>query len=232
MKKIIFVIASAIFFIVFLNLTAQTSVSKENTYEKAGVIKVKDPKAVMVGYRNPEDEVFEISLDDIGKYTGNVCAGIASGFLLTKQALEKLYPNGELPVRGQISIAASANTDLVDVASYVVRARFRKGKEMKDNSIIIDKDINAETGTVILIFKRADNGKMVKAAFNKNKLIDAEKRKVLFPLKNKIMNGKASDEDKKMFAENVQKVVSEVIDNIPDGVITVAECSKYKFPTK
>ncbi len=216
MKKIIFVIASAIFFIVFLNLTAQTSVSKENTYEKAGVIKVKDPKAVMVGYRNPEDEVFEISLDDIGKYTGNVCAGIASGFLLTKQALEKLYPNGELPVRGQISIAASANT----------------GKEMKDNSIIIDKDINAETGTVILIFKRADNGKMVKAAFNKNKLIDAEKRKVLFPLKNKIMNGKASDEDKKMFAENVQKVVSEVIDNIPDGVITVAECSKYKFPTK
>ena len=131
---------------------------QKSVYEMARTIKLKDPKAVMVGYRQPGDDIFEISLDDVGKYTGHVCAGIASAYLLTKQALALLYPNGEIPVRGQISIAASANTDHIEVASYIVRARKNAPESKGKNTVTL------------------------------------------------------------------------IITNTPEGVITVSECDKYKFP--
>lgn len=231
MKKIISVLLVLIFGISQVNYTnAQTLNKKNEIYKKAGIIKVKDPKAVMVGYRNPGDDIFEISLDDVGKYTGHVCAGIVSGYFLTKNALKELYPNGEFPVRGQVSIVASGNTDQLEVLSYVLRARFSEGEDIEKNSIVIDSSLQTEPGITTLILKRADTGKMVKAVFNKKKLINAEKRKIMMPLKKKIMKGKATKEEKKQFAENVQKIVAQVITNLPEGVITISECNEFSFP--
>jgi hypothetical protein len=206
----------------------QTSTEK-SIYDKAGIIEIHDPKAVMVGYRKPGDDVFEISLDDIGKYTGHICAGISSGFVLTAQALQSLYPNGEMPVRGQISIAASAYNDIAEVAAYVVRARMGEGDEKEDNVLLIDNSIEAPQKGVTLILKRNDTGKMVKAVFDKSKVMNPDAMKLMMPLKKKILSGKANDEEKKQFATNVQKFVKTVIEETPEGLITVSECNDYEF---
>ena len=209
------------------------SEAKTSIYDKAGIIKVKDPMASLVGYRKSGDDFFDISLDDVGKYSGHVCAGIASGFLLTKQALEMLYPNGEIPVRGQIRVAAQSGEDQLDVASYITGARAFYGREeVNRNDIIIDKSLQGEKGTVTIIFKRKDNGKMVKAVFNKVKLFEPKMMKVMMPLKEKIENGTATDDEKKLFAENVQIIVEKAITNMPDGVITISEYTEYVFPGK
>lgn len=198
-------------------------------YQKAGTIKVRDPKAVITGYRQAGEEIFEISLDDIGKYTGHVCAGISSGFLLTKQALKKLYPEGQMPVRGQISIAASAYTDQAEVAAYIVRARQHEGDEKENNHLIIDQTLETAPYTVTLIFKRHDNGRMVKAVFDKSTIATPAMMKNMMPLKKKIMNGTASPDEKTLFAENVQKMVKKIITNTPEGLITVSDCTDYRF---
>ncbi len=208
----------------------QVELQTETIYQKAGIIKVKDTKAVMVGYRQPGDDIFEISLDDIGKFTGHVCAGISSGYLMTKQALETLYPNGEIPVRGQISIAASAYTDHAEVAAYVVKARQGEGNKKESSSLLIDTNIEAPEKGVTIIFKRNDTGKMVKASFDKSKLMSPEKMQEMMPLKKKILAGKASDEEKAKFAENVQNAVKKVITDTPEGLITISNCDKYVFP--
>lgn len=216
--------------IILLFLNTIHSQEENTIYQQAGIIKLKDPKAVTVGYRQPGDAIFEISLDDVGKYTGHVCAGISTGYILTKQALELLYPNGEIPVRGQISIAASANTDHLEVASYVVRARQNDPESKGENIAFVDKSISSAAGTVTLIFKRADTEKMVKAVFNKGKLVTPELKKKMMPLKKKIMLGTASDKEKEKFAKTVQEVVKTIITNIPEGVISISECTEYKFP--
>ncbi len=202
----------------------------ETIYDKAGTIKLHDPKSVMTGYRKSNDDIFEISLDDIGKYTGHVCAGVASGYLLTQRALELLYPDNEIPVRGQISIAVSAYTDHAEVASYITRARQTEGDEKEPNILIVDKKIKTKPKSVVLIFKRKDNGKMVKAVFDKSKLMDKKKMKEMMSLKKKIMSKQATNEEKQQFANNVQLLVSKVITETPEGLFTVTLCSDYKFP--
>lgn len=208
--------------------------NKEVTiYQQAGIIIINDPMASLVGYRKTGEDVFEISLDDIGKYSGHVCTGIASGFLMTKQALEDLYLNGEIPVRGNIRVAASAATDHIDVASYITGARAHYGRdEVNANDLIIDTELQGEKGTLTMIFKRKDNDKMVKAVFNKIKLFGPETIKILLPLKEKIKNGIATDDEKKLFADKVQFIVNQLISNTPEGVISISECTDYHFPVK
>ncbi len=197
--------------------TAETSI-----YQQAGIIRIHDPKATMVGYRAPGDDIFDISLDDVGKYTGHVCAGITSGYMLTKKALEVLYPNDEMPVRGDISIVASSYSDPVEVASYITRARQSEGDEKEKNTLSFDPAIKASKAGVTLILKRNDTGKMVKAVFDKSKL-NPEMMKHLKPLKMKITTGTATDEEKAAFAKDVQKVVKQIITETPEGLLTVSE---------
>ncbi len=199
-------------------------------YDKAGIIKVKDPMASLVGYRKSGEDFFNISLDDVGKYSGHVCAGIASGFLLSKQALEALYPNGEIPVRGQIRVAAQSGGDQLDVASYITGARAFYGRqEINANDLVVDKSLKGEKGTFTLIFKRKDNGKMVKAVFNKIKLFKPEMIKIMMPLKEKVEKGTATNKEKTLFAEKVQVIVKKAITKMPDGVIKISKCTKYVF---
>jgi hypothetical protein len=197
-------------------------------YEKAGIIKLRDPKAVMFGYRQPGDDVFEFTLNDVGKYAGHVCAGISSAFLLTKQALDLLYPGDEMPVRGQISVVASDQTAHLEVASYIVRASAH-GEEEIAGIATVDTTLRMGTGKVTLIFKRLDNGKMAKAVFNKTVLMPGDKMQKMLALKQKVINGTATTEEKKQFTENVQKAVIKIITDAPEGLLTVKECTDYVF---
>jgi hypothetical protein len=205
--------------------------SSEKPYiQQAPTIKVKDPIASMVGYKNFGEDYFELSLEDVGKYTGHVCGGVASGYVLTHKALAKLYPENEVPVRGQISLAASSRIDPLEVATYIVRAREAHGEEKETNICVIDTTLRSQPGSHTVIFKRADTGAMVKAVFNKHKLMDPKKMGSMKSIKAKVMKGTATEEEKVMFAERVQKVVKKVLTAIPEGVITVEKITDYKFP--
>jgi hypothetical protein len=138
--------------------TEKPSTDSTSVIQKVHVIKVKDPKASMVGYKKPGEDYFEISLDDVGKYTGHVCGGVASGYILTQKALELLYPENEIPVRGQISIAASDRIDPLEVATYIVRAREGEGEEKETNICVIDTTLRGQPGSHTVIVKRADTG--------------------------------------------------------------------------
>jgi len=230
MKRISKLILLGLLVVFAKNLIAQTNNLEDNIYLKAGIIKIKDPKAVMVGYKTPDNDVFEINLDDVGKFTGHVCPGVTSGFLLTKKALEALFPNNEIPIRGNISIATASRNDLLEVASYIVRAREKDEEGNGNNSIVIDSTIISEKGTVSLIFKRNDTGKMVKAVFNKAQMMTDEIKNEILPLKKKITEGNATENEKLEFGKKVQKIVKHLIINQPSNVYVIKECNNYKFP--
>lgn len=200
-------------------------------YNKAGTIRIRDNRASMAGYKAPEDAFFDLALDDVGKYTGHVCAGITSAFIMTKKALAQLYPNGEIPVRGEIRVAVSAPTDHLEVVSYITGIRAEEEKDAtKGPDLVVDPSLQGEEGTVAMVFIRKDNGKMVKTTFNKKKLFGPEKIAQTTTLKEKILKGKASKQEQELFAETVQAIVKKLIENPPEGAISVSETVSYRFP--
>ena len=45
------------------------------------------------------------------KLSGHSCGAVAGAWTITRKALEVLYPNGEIPVRGQIAVEATGAED-------------------------------------------------------------------------------------------------------------------------
>jgi hypothetical protein len=70
---------------------------------KNDVIKVHEPLAEYLG--NPADIIdFEISLLDVAKLSGHLCPSVTKAFHLTKKAIELLYPETNICIRGQMEV--------------------------------------------------------------------------------------------------------------------------------
>ncbi|GEM_PF-1091371 len=190
-------------------------------YAQAGTITVKDPMASLVGSLPYGEEEIHISLTDVAKYTGHVCVGVASGFVLTKMSLEKLYP-GEVPQRGQIKVQGNCGHDILDVASYITGARSQYGRgELNRDDLSIDEKLGDCDQQKIVVFERKDNGKKVRAVFNSSKIVPPEKRKKMDEKMDAILAGKASEIEKNMVAKNIQGKVEQVLSGKLSDAISV-----------
>ena len=100
------------------------------------------------------------------------------------------------------------------------------------NALIIDPSLVGAPKSLTLMFKRMDNGKMVRVVLDKSRIMGKEKMKQVRALKKKVMGGAASEEEKQRFAGFVQEKVATIITDTPDGLITVSRCFAYDFPEK
>lgn len=118
------------------------------------------------------------------KLAGHSCGATAGAWTITRKALEALYPNGEIPVRGQISVEAPGAADewyvgvFGEVITYVTGAAPKTGfigsefGQVNDLFIRQNKMIymDAPSGTpppqMEWIFTRLDTGAKVGVNFN------------------------------------------------------------------
>lgn len=89
-------------------------------------IKLRDPLAEFLGFSG-ENEPLEFTLADAGKFAGHLCPTVATAFVITREALARLYPDG-LAERGgmEVTMASApdqfANGPLVRVIGYITGA--------------------------------------------------------------------------------------------------------------
>jgi hypothetical protein len=69
-----------------------------------------DPFFVLFGQRE-EGVIVDYTYEEVVKLVGHSCGATASGWEITKKALEVLYPDGEIPVRGNIKVYAPGAED-------------------------------------------------------------------------------------------------------------------------
>lgn len=214
-KAINGLISALVFFSFFVMIACssqkdQSYVSKSNwpdIYKQTGSIRISDPMASLVGSLPHGKEVIEISLIDVAKYTGHVCPGVYSGFIMTRQALQKLFPNS-VPQRGTIKLKANYGHDLLDVAAYITGARTTFGRgEINQGDILLDKSLGTDRSKKIIVFMRKDNGRQIKATFDSNAIMDPSKRASMKQKMMKVLTGKASDKLKKQVAQTVQEKI-------------------------
>jgi len=221
--------------VLLTNISLAFSGEKENHwpdfYDRVQAIKIKDPMALLVGSLPEKQNVLTIHLMDVALYTGHVCPGVASAYVLTRMALKALYLD-EIPERGQIRVAAMAPSDLMDVASYITGARSFYGRdEINAEDLVIDKSLDSgQPGVYVMVFQRKDNGKAVKAIFNKFSLISPRQAKGMKVFLQRMLKGKVSQKEKEQQWAKIQAVVKKVLLNPPEGVFNILPLKEYNFP--
>jgi formylmethanofuran dehydrogenase subunit E len=197
-------------------------------YQEAPAIRVLDPLANMVGCVEDENNTLTIHLTDVALYTGHVCPGVASGYMITCRALEKLYPNS-VPVRGQIRLVATAPNDMLDVAAYITGARAFYGRdEINGGDLAVDPTLGpAERGRFTIVFQRKDTGKAVKVAFDKSKLMVPGQFK---PFHRKVMDGTATAQEKQENWEAIQAIVRTALTSPPEGLMEFSLLDAFDYP--
>ena len=210
---------------------SQTTNTWLDFYDQAPVIQIIDPMAMLVGSLPEGKNMLTIKLTDVALYSGHVCVGIASGYILTKMALDSLYLDS-IPERGQIRVAAMAPSDLFDVASYITGARAFYGRdEINANDLAIDPWLTPKKqGKLAMVFQRKDTGKAVTAVFNKFKLIPPDQAKGIKAFLKKMLAGKVLPQEKEKKWGEIQALVKKVLLETPEGVLEITSIDNYQFP--
>ena len=184
----------------------------EELYKQAGTIRILDPLALEVGSRQDGQNVFEIDLPSLQTYTGHVCGGVASAFLMTRKALALLFPK-EIPNRGVLKVSASKPGCLLDPIMLITGTRAPlKGQTGDHTAIEIDPKLHDKEENVVVRFERTDTKKAVEAVFSKKRMLKNVKDKKRFmKLKSKVEAHTATSEERKAFGAMVQEIVRGLI---------------------
>lgn len=218
MKKIIYTV---LIMLATSSITMAQTKTTDTIYSKAGIIKIKDKKAIAAGTKWKDGPLMSISLKDIGVFDGHICACNTAGFIITKNVLEILYPN-QTAYRNSMNIKMSAYTqDIVDAIEFITGNRLDGGKYTnKPSDFVIDNSLQGEQGTVTFIFERKDNGKKVKVVLDKRILLSKDEMNIFTNIKPKMANKTATKSEKKQLQDATIAVVKKEIIAMPEGAIS------------
>ena len=189
MKKTLF--ALAVLFTAILAVTAFTPtiaadaepepIWTQDYIAQVPPIMMKDPYLEMFGQT---DGAIPYTYEEVVKLSGHSCGAITGAWTITRKALEALYPDGEIPVRGQILVEAPGAEDewyigvFGEVITYITGASPKTGfigaefGQVNDVFVRQNKMVYTEepvgTAPPMLewIFERADTGQRVSVNFN------------------------------------------------------------------
>lgn len=192
-------------------------------FDEVEVIKVVDPLSAVLGAFKAGE--YEFSYLDVVKSAGHSCPTVAGAYLITLEALKALYPD-ERAVRGTIKVEFKEPMEdgvagvIGNVVSQITGATDKSGfkglngKFARHSLMDFNSDINSSAR-----FTRVDNGNSVDVIYDPSSVIPSAEIK---PLMQKIMQGVASKDELKKFAELWQKRVKEIFENI-ESVIEVKQ---------
>ena len=180
-------------------------------YYKAGTLKIYDPRMGTYGAVVSEKALMHFNFVDIAKFSGHLCGGSTSGFMMTKLALESLYGKGETPVRGDIRLTSNLKGEPMEIAAYIIGASDQEHYGYK--TWIIDKSIETKKGSLVLIFERISTRKKVKLVWDKCRTLKEHTGdlKRFRQIKLATVHGLASDAEAKEFRGLVNSLVMKII---------------------
>jgi len=183
-------------------------------------IKLQDPLSNFLG--SLENGEVNFTYLDVVKSAGHSCPTVMGAYLTTLKGLEALYKD-EIPIRGNISVeiqddVANGVTGVISSvitqitgATSISGFKGINGNFARNNLMEFNANINSAVK-----FTRVDNKQSVEVNYDPSSVGGSPKQQELM---GKIMQGKATPEDKKEFGELWQDRVRRISESI-DNVIT------------
>ncbi len=205
---------------------------------KVPPIYMKDPLIEIIGQT---DKPIPYYYEEAVKITGHSCAVVAAAWTMTKLALERLYPEGEIPVRGQIQIEMPGSEDewnlgvFGEVMSFITGACaeggfsgsiFAKGNQCtirRNKMIYKEKASGTPPPKMKWIFTRLDTGKKIAISWNMKLVQPAVNEKTLAEEGYKIAAGKASKKEAEQFIKNWNDSAVFVLNNKVKGLFVLTD---------
>jgi hypothetical protein len=201
-------------------------------------IMVRDPLIEMLGQT---DEPIPYYYEEAVKVAGHSCMVAASAWMMTKLALEALYPNGEVPVRGQITIQMPGSESewnigvFGEVMTFITGAApatgfsgsvFAKGNPLtirRNKMTYTEEPVGTPPPQMQYVFTRIDTGKSVAVSWNIAKVIPPINEKVLTEPGNALASGSATPEQVAEFNKNWNDAAQYILQNagVVEGLVTV-----------
>ena len=143
-----------------------------------------------------EDDLLELSIEDAGKYHGDICPCLVVGFRATQLAISQLWEN-EIPKREDFKIiSALPSQGSQDAFEFITRVKTRKDFELKllEGTSIADLLLK----NWVFTFIRKSTGEQISIWLKKD--VFPESPKKFFKLRRKArFNESATSEDKEAF---------------------------------
>lgn len=191
-------------------------------FDEIESIKLQDPLADVLGAF--EGGEYEISYLEVVKGAGHSCPTVAGAYLMTLYALKALYPDSRA-IRGDIEVFFKEDLEdgvagvIGNVISYITGATDKSGfkglggKFARHSLMHFGSDIDGASAR----FCAKSSGKCVDLFYDPSSIpADA----AMQPLMQRIMQGAASKEEKKLFGELWQQRVEKIFQN-SQSVITL-----------
>jgi len=161
MKKAKSGIYSICLLVIFVSFFGKVAATEEKAAEVTGAQKAITRLAPILIY--VEDELIKITLEDIGKYHGDICVCLVIGVRAAQLAISKLWKD-EIPKRGDFKIISACPTDgNKDAFEFITRAITREKGE--DFSLRLPEGIgikNMSGDAFTFTFIRKSNNKGIK----------------------------------------------------------------------
>jgi len=144
-------------------------------------IMMRDPYLEMFGQT---DGPIPYTYAEAVKLSGHSCGATSGAFIITRKALDVLYPDGEVPVRGQILVEAPGAEDewfigvFGEIITYItgaapktgfIGAEFGKANEVfvrRSKMTYAEEAVGTAPPLLQWIFTRVDTGESVSVNFN------------------------------------------------------------------
>jgi len=162
-----------------------------------------------------ENGIYNISYLDCVKLAGHSCPTVAGAYLMVRESLKELYPNGEIAQRGGIRVEMRDNKAdgvtgvIATTVSFVTGASddagFKGigGNMSRNNLLSYGASISKE-----IKITRLDNNQSVEVDYNPSSIMPSPNMQ---PLMGKIMKNMASEDEKKEFAKLWQERVEKIL---------------------
>ena len=184
-------------------------------------ITLQDPLSAFLG--TFEKGMVTFSYLDVVKSAGHSCPTVSGAYITVLKGLEALYGD-EIPTRGNIAVSLKNDMQegvtgvIANVITQITGAtelngfKGLNGKFARTNLLEFNADIEAEVR-----FKRLDTNKTVSVSYDHSSVPVNPKMQELM---GKLMQGVATPEEKKLFAELWQNRVEAIFNSI-DEVIKI-----------
>jgi hypothetical protein len=193
-------------------------------FKQVEPIKLKEPLAETLGAFKVGEPFLEYSFGDAVKMAGHACPTVAGAYLICQQALKKLY-QGEIPVRGEISITVFGEPDegvygvVGQVFTFLTGAAplsgFRGlGHRFRRKNLLVFQPEKIDERAMAFKFKRLDKDQSVLVKFYPQLVpFSVKKAERLQELLEKVVWEAAREEEKQEFRnlwmEKVKAMVME-----------------------
>jgi len=149
------------------------------------------------------EDLLELSIEDVGKFHGDICPCVAVAFKAIQSAISRLW-DGEIPQRSDFKIITRCPTQgTQDVFEFITRAKTGRNRE-GDFRIELPEGTsfeNLSAKNFVFIFIRKSTGDSLEVRVKEEIFPE-----VFFKLRNKVKSGKVAQKEKKAFEDAKMKL--------------------------